>query len=165
MADCFLGEIRVFAGNFAPMDWALCNGQSLPINQNDALFALLGTTYGGDGQVNFNLPDLRGRAPLHRSANYPMGSVGGCEQVSLSMAQVPQHNHPFPVSGEAGSSTAPLNKVPAMGAIYTTTAGNAEMAAGSIAVAAGGAQPHENMQPWVAMSYIIALNGLFPTQS
>ncbi len=165
MADCFLGEIRLFAGNYAPLDWALCNGQSLPINQNDALYGLIGTTYGGDGQVSFNLPDLQGRAPLHRSPSYPMGSTGGCEQVSLSVAQVPQHTHAFPISGEAGTSTAPLNKVPAMGAVYTTTAGNAQMAADAIAMSTGGAQPHDNMQPWLAMTYIICLNGLYPQQS
>lgn len=172
MADPFLGEIRLFGGNFAPQGWALCNGQLLPIAQNTALFSLLGTNYGGDGHVTFGLPDLRGRAPIHMGQGAgltprPIGSVSGRETVALIAHECPAHLHA--ASGANGAnqaspvgnfwSTDPNGNT----AAYSTTA-NSVMAPGAIG-ATGLGQPHENMQPYLAVNYIIALAGVYPSRN
>jgi microcystin-dependent protein len=172
MADPFVGEIRLFGGNFAPQGWALCNGQLLAIAQNTALFSLLGTNYGGDGRTTFALPDLRGRAPIHMGQGSGLtprsiGSVSGRETVALTTQECPVHSHS--ASGANGAnqpspvgnfwSTDPNGNT----AAYSTTA-NSVMSLAAIG-AAGAGQPHDNMQPYLAVNYIIALAGVFPPRS
>jgi microcystin-dependent protein len=172
MSNPFLGEIRLFAGNFAPSGWALCEGQLLAISQNTALFALLGTTYGGDGQSTFALPDLRGRVAVHQGAGPGLsqrviGEQAGAETVQLTPGQMPGHTH-APVASSAVAQTAapPGGSVLASPAInvYDTGTPAAAMAAEAIA-SAGGSLPHENMAPFVALSCIIALQGVFPSRN
>jgi microcystin-dependent protein len=161
----------LFAGNFAPVGWAFCNGQLLPINQNQALFAILGVTYGGDGRTTFGLPDLRGRAPIHFGQgtdlqNYTLGQSGGVETVTLLTTQMPTHTHSFGqnCSTDPGGESSPVNNFlgPVDPGIYSTTT-NAQMAAGNSSTA-GGSQPHENRAPFLAMNYCIAITGIFPTR-
>jgi len=167
VADPFIAEIKMFGGNFAPRGWALCNGQILSIAQNTALFSLLGTTYGGNGQTTFALPDLRGRVPLHPGQGpglspRSLGETAGTENVTLSTAQMPQHLHQLPASGnEETTNQAVPNAVPAKGGVYST-APNTTMAP---TAAAGGSQPHENMPPYQAVNFIIALEGIFPSRN
>lgn len=169
MADPYLGEIRPTSFAFAPKGWALCNGQLLPINQNQALFSLLGTTYGGDGRVNFALPDLRGRAPMHVSPAHVLGERGGEEVHTLTVAEMPRHDHDFNASGSAASNPSPMGCTPA-----TATTGSPRIYAAAGAMTplspqaispAGGSQPHENRQPSLALNFIIALQGIFPSRS
>jgi microcystin-dependent protein len=162
----FIGEIRMFAGNFPPAGWAFCDGQLLPISENETLFILIGTTYGGDGQETFALPDLRSRVPMHQGGGATLAEMAGVESVTLTVAQITGHTHPLLGSTALGSSTSPQNAVVAqdnvVGAdlyIQDTPAGN--MAATSIS-AVGGSQPHDNLQPYLAISFIIALFGTFP---
>jgi microcystin-dependent protein len=168
MAEPFLSEIRIMSFVFAPKGWALCNGQLLPINQNQALFSLLGTTFGGDGRVNFALPDLRGRTPIHVGSAHTLGERGGEQAHTLSIAELPTHTHVL-----NGSSTAADAQVPGgnlLGLVDNTTFGDAyaaatnlvAMAPGSIANT-GGSQAHLNMQPFLALSFCIALQGIFPS--
>ncbi|MEA5448215.1 tail fiber protein [Leptolyngbya sp. CCNP1308] len=171
MSDPFIGEIRMFAGNFAPRGWAFCNGQLMPISQNTALFSLLGTTYGGDGRVTFALPDLRGRVPLHAGqgaglSDYPLGSRGGVEQVALTTEQLPAHSHALLASDADSDQRTPANHILAMPEetpIYSASNPTAAMANGAIAPT-GSSQPHENRPPYLAMNYIIALFGIFPSR-
>jgi microcystin-dependent protein len=168
--DPYIGEIRLFAGNFAPRGWALCNGQLLPIAQNVALFSILGTTYGGDGIQTFALPDLRGRAPVHMGrgpglAPVTLGQARGSETVTLVEGEMPGHTHQVLVAG-AATDTDPV------GAALATSAEATYGAAGSGArldlatvLPAGGGQPHENMQPYLAVNFIIALEGIFPARN
>lgn len=168
----FIGEIRLFAGNFAPWGWALCDGSLLPISENDALFVLLGTTYGGDGQETFGLPDLRGRVPMHMGTNPNsgitsiIGEMAGVEAVTLSTQQIPAHNHAFLASTDIPMLSSPANAVPGQAAskLYRATGTTAQMAAAMVQPA-GGSQPHDNMQPYVCINYIIALFGIFPSQT
>jgi microcystin-dependent protein len=171
-SDPYLGEIFLFGGNFAPQGWAFCNGQLLAIAQNDALFALIGTTYGGDGVVTFGLPDLRSRAPIHMGSaphgTFTLGQVGGVETVTLTVGQLPQHNH-LARAAAGGNVQSPANafwSTDAAGntAAYSTSAPNVDMAADAI-TPAGGSQPHDNVKPFTCVSYIICLSGIFPTQS
>ena len=171
-----LGEIRMFAGNFAPRGWALCNGALLAISQNDALFALLGTTYGGDGQSTFALPDLRGRVPMHNGqgpglSSYTEGETVGVESVTLLVAQMGAHNHNLRMqcNGDAGSATlaTPVNAYPGQtegGTPYANKT-NAAMGSGGGGGIAGGGQPHENVQPYLAVNFIIAVEGIFPSRN
>jgi len=162
----FIGEIRVFAGNFAPAGWALCNGQLVTISDNDALFQLIGTTYGGDGQNTFALPNLQSRIPIHAGAGFVQGQQGGTEEVALTLNQIPLHGHtPMAASGSA-SSTSPAGNRWAVWADdpYSTAAPNATLDPTSLATS-GSAQPHENMPPFLALSFIIALEGVFPSQN
>lgn len=169
----FLGEIGIVAFNFAPRGWALCNGQLLPINQNQALFALLGTTYGGDGRTTFALPDLRSRIPLHFGqgpglSSYSLGEVGGAEAVALTVAQLPRHSHAAQGASGAGSSSGPTGQVWAGSVLNDTPyrsggVPTATMAAGAI-TATGGGQGHENRQPYLTLNFIIALVGVFPSR-
>ena len=171
MSDPLIGEIRMFAGNFAPRGWAFCNGQLMSISQNTALFSLLGTTYGGDGRVTFALPDLRGRVPLHAGqgaglSDYPLGSRGGSEQVALTAEQLPAHRHALLASDAEGDQRTPANHILAMPEetpIYS--ARDAATAMDSRAIAPTGSnQPHENRPPYLAVNYIIALQGIFPAR-
>ena len=171
MGTPFIGEIRIFAGNFAPAGWSLCNGQLLPISENDALFSLLGTTYGGDGQNTFGLPDLRGRIPVHTGASpggstYQQGETGGAEQVTLTTAQLPSHSH-TPLGQSANGAAAPTNSFWAASAtqsIYTDQAPSLNMNSAAIGNT-GGSQPHENMMPFVGLNFIISLFGVYPSRA
>jgi microcystin-dependent protein len=174
MSEPFLGEIRMFGGNFAPRGWAFCAGQLLPISQNTALFSILGTTYGGNGQTTFALPDLRGRAPVNSGqgpglSNYDLGQQGGAETVTLISTEIAAHTHPFspPSSSSAQNTTLtdPINAYP--GAPGTPTYANATdgaMAPGNTGPA-GGSQPHQNLPPYLCVSFIIALEGIFPSRN
>jgi microcystin-dependent protein len=169
MSDPFLAEIRITSFSFAPKGWALCNGQLLPINQNQALFALLGTNFGGDGRVNFGLPDLRGRSPLHFAAAYPLGQRAGSEAVALTAAQIPQHAHTVLASGLSAATNQPAGNVfakkPRFGIdVYAPPGNLAQMSPAAIG-STGGSQPHDNMQPYLVLNFIIALQGIFPSQS
>jgi microcystin-dependent protein len=170
VSNPFLAEIRMFGGNFAPRGWALCNGQLLSIAQFTAVFSLLGTTYGGNGQTTFGLPDLRGRVPMHWGqgpglSNYTLGEVAGTESVTLVSTQMPAHNHTVNAATSATSKN-PTNNVPgftAGGSSYAA-ASNTAMNAGMIA-GAGGNQPHANLQPFLVVTFIIALEGIFPSRN
>lgn len=166
MADPFLGEIRLFGGNFAPVGWALCQGQLLNVSEYDTLFALVGTTYGGDGQSTFALPDLRGRVPLHQSSSYPIGQSAGVETVTLVEAEVAKHNHPMVASQEEATGDNPAETF--LAKIADGTSGYGSGSAVSYATGrltkVGGNQPHENMQPFLGLNFIIALVGIFPSQ-
>ncbi len=166
MAQPFIGEIRMFAGNFNPNGWALCNGQLLPIAENDALFNLIGTTYGGDGQETFGLPNLQGRVPVHEGSSFVIGQQAGVESVTLTVPQLPQHNHPFVGSTAPGSQASPQNNVPAAGnlvSIYSAGAPSGTMD-NAMVLPVGNSQPHDNMQPFLCVTYIISLFGVFPSQ-
>lgn len=167
----YLGEINLFAGNFAPNGWALCNGQLLPIAQNQALFSLLGTTYGGDGQVTFRLPDLRGRVAIHRGQGpglspRSLGAWGGLESWALNPEELPVHTHIVRCSAATANVANPAGLVPARNAAsipqWGTTV-DATMGAGAI-MPTGGGQAHQNMQPYLVLNYIIALQGIFPSR-
>jgi microcystin-dependent protein len=167
VAEPFLGSIIIFGGNFAPRGWAFCSGQILPINQNTALFSLLGTTYGGNGQTTFALPDLRGRAPLHFGqgpglANYDLGQVGGTENVTLLAGQMPAHTHAQPATAGDETTNRPNAAVPARGGVYAGAPDGSNLAA---TTSAGGGQPHANVPPYLALNYIIALEGIFPSRN
>lgn len=167
MADPYIGEIRMFGGSFAPSGWAFCNGQLLPISENDALFTLIGTTYGGDGQETFALPDLQGRLPVHQGSGFTLGQAAGVEQVTLTTNQLPVHNHSFLGSADQGASTNPPTNVVAQmpgGRVYIQDAASAALNGGSI-LPDGGSQPHTNFQPYLCISFIISLFGVFPTQN
>lgn len=171
MAQPYVGEIRIFAGNFPPVGWEFCSGQLLPISENDVLFNLIGTTYGGDGQETFGLPDLRGRLPLHQGTGagvtYVIGETGGVEEVTLSPNQMPSHTHPELVSTTVGNLPGPANAVPAeasTGSLYQSANPTVAMSSSMIGVA-GGSQPHSNFQPYLCVNYIISLFGIFPSQT
>jgi len=167
VAEPFLAEIRILSFSFAPKGWALCNGQLLPINQNQALFSLLGTTFGGDGRVTFALPDLQGRTPMHVGDGLTLGSRGGQQAVTLSQAQIPAHSHSLSATADVASSASPAGAVPAKKArfgadIYAAATSPTPLAAGSL-TSAGGSQAHLNMQPFLALNFVIALQGIFPS--
>jgi microcystin-dependent protein len=173
----FIGEISIFAGNFAPRGWAFCNGQLLPISQNTALFSLLGTTYGGDGRTTFALPDLRGRVPMHAGDGpglqpRSLGEKGGKEEVNLTLTQMPSHSHP--VSGTVRAyngnpdSESPEETVLANGDFYSSQSPDVKMHTDSVQITlgnTGGSQPHTNVQPYQCVNYIIALEGVFPSRN
>jgi len=168
MSSPFLGEITLFGFNFAPRGWALCSGQLLPINQNDALFSILGTTYGGNGTTSFALPDLRGRTPIHGGtgpglSNYVLGQQGGTENVTLLSSQMPSHQHTASASSGAPAVASPAAAAWASGgsSAYQASA-NTIMSANAFANA-GGNQAHNNQQPSLALNYCIALFGIFPS--
>ncbi len=171
MAEPFLSEVRIMSFVFAPKGWALCTGQLLPINQNQALFSLLGTTFGGDGRVNFALPDLRGRTPIHVGSGHTLGERGGEPAHTLSIAELPTHTHVFNGSSAGASTNVPASNVLSRGQTSTgnpinyfdATATNlAALNAGSLANV-GGSQAHLNMQPFLTLSFCIALQGIFPS--
>ena len=161
----YVGEIRMFAGDFAPAGWMFCAGQPLPISENEALFTLIGTTYGGDGQETFALPDLRGRLPLHRGNGLTQGQNGGVEEVTLTIQSWPTHSHALLASTDAGTTTNPPGNVLARGgAAYIQDVGASPLNPASISPA-GGSQPHTNMQPYLCISFIISLYGIYPQQT
>jgi microcystin-dependent protein len=171
--DQYVGEIRMFGGNFAPVGWAFCDGSLLPISENETLFALIGTTYGGDGQTTFALPDLRGRLPLHMGTNpstgtaYLLGAKSGVETVTLTPGQLPRHTHTVQASALAGTSNTPEGNVWASGKLLYADGSSSPaltMSPGSLS-SAGNNQPHSNIMPYLTISFIIALEGIFPSQS
>lgn len=169
MATPFIGMIVMFGGNFAVRNWAFCNGQLISIAQNTALFSILGTTYGGNGQTTFGLPDLRGRVPIHPGqgpglSNYSLGQMGGVENVTLIANQMPAHNHTLNAKDTAAGDTLPNNNVFSEGGIYVAGPPNAVMNPASIGNA-GGNQPHTNIQPYNCVNFIIALFGIFPSRN
>ena len=162
----YIGEIRMFAGSFAPSGWAFCDGRLLPIAENDALFTLIGTTYGGDGQETFALPDLRGRAPVHMGTKI-IGTNGGAEEVTLTVQQTPIHTHPYIAAVNTGNISSPSNNVNAESSsinMWIADSPSAQLAPQAV-TPQGGSQPHENMQPYLVISFIISLFGIFPSQT
>ena len=170
MSEPFIAEIRIFAGNFAPRGWAFCNGQLLPVSQNTALFSLIGTTYGGDGRTTTALPNLEGRAPMHPGRGpgltaKRLGERGGVETVTLTEAQMPNHNHSLNGTRESGDNLNPGGNYLCRGtAMYLPPANLGSMAPQTLPNT-GGSQAHNNMQPYLAINYIIALVGLYPSRS
>ena len=165
MSEPFLSEIKIVSFNFPPKGWALCNGQLLPINQNQALFSLLGTTYGGDGRVNFALPNLQGRIPIHFGNGHTLGEVGGEENHTLIASEMPAHTHIFSASNVAPNQGTPAGNMWASNSgAYSSAQPNASMNPASISTA-GGSQPHTNLQPFLVLNFIIALQGIFPSQN
>lgn len=172
MSDPFIGEIRMFAGNFAPRGWALCEGQLLAVSQNDALFSLLGTIYGGDGRTTFGLPDLRGRIPIHAGTGpglspRPLGQRAGAETVTLSGAQAPSHSHAVKASASVADSRSPEGRVAAETSLFDLyqSGSPSTVLHGSSVTAVGGSQSHTNIQPFLCVNFIIALVGLYPSRS
>jgi microcystin-dependent protein len=165
MAQPYVGELRIFAGNFPPSGWMLCDGQLLPISENETLFQLIGTTYGGDGQSTFALPDLRGRLPIHQGNSHILAETGGAEEITLTVNQIPSHSHPMVGSSGNGSQANPQNNVLASSTLvklYSGETPDTAMAPTSI-TPVGGSQPHTNFQPYLCVNYIISLFGIFPS--
>jgi len=169
MAEPFLSEIRIMSFGFAPKGWALCNGQLMPINQNQALFSLLGTTYGGDGSVNFGLPDLQGRVPIHRGSGHTLGERGGEQAHTLSISEIPTHLHTAKASPQSDNTNVAIPDATRflaspLSQTYANPAGLGAMQPGTLA-SAGGSQAHLNMQPFQVLNFSIALQGIFPSQN
>lgn len=169
MSQPYVGEIRIFAGNFAPYGWAMCDGATIAISDNDTLFSLIGTTYGGDGQNTFQLPDLRGRVPVHRGTTsgrtFVLGEAGGAEAVALTAQQLPQHTHPIAAASSATTTTASGNVIGGWAdAPYAGAGAGPATQLGPMLAAAGGGLAHSNLQPYLAVNYIISLYGIFPSQ-
>lgn len=172
MSSPYIGEIRMFAGNFPPNGWAMASGQLMPISQNDALFTLYGTMYGGDGQETFGIPNLCGRVPLHNgqgpgiSQNYQQGEAAGVEQVTLTTQQIPVHNHAFLASQAIAQDPQPTGVFPAQSSVvklYITDTASAQMD-NQMLQPVGGSQPHDNMMPYLVVGFIVSLFGIFPHQ-
>ncbi|SDR72642.1 Microcystin-dependent protein [Microterricola viridarii] len=170
MALPYVGEIRMFGGNFAPAGWMFCDGQLLPISEQETLFNLIGTTYGGDGESTFALPDLRGRAPLHQGPGHALAQAAGVEEVTLNRTQIPTHNHQVIAAGVTGTSSSAQGNVWAGGTdtpyavLDPQSPDLVQLAPGSLGPS-GGSQPHSNMPPYLAVSFIISLFGIFPAQN
>jgi microcystin-dependent protein len=181
MSSPYVGEIRMFGGNFAPAGWAFCNGQLMPISENDTLFNLIGTTYGGDGQSTFALPNLQSRVPMHAGTNagitYQLGEAAGVEQVTLTTNQIPVHNHPLTAVSTPGASSIKLpandlladqvnvqTPTPLVSAYVVGSDPNLKSLAPNVLQISGGSQPHDNMLPFVCVNFIISLFGIFPHQ-
>ena len=172
MSQHYVGEIRMFAGNFAPLGWEFCSGQQIPISENETLFQLIGTTYGGDGESTFNLPNLQSRIPLHMGngpdgITYPLAQMAGTEAVTLTVQQIPVHTHPLMASNDLANTTAPGGNVLAANPSATTFPYGTDMPTTLLNANAvspvGGSQPHENTQPFLCINYIISMFGIFPT--
>ena len=167
MAQPYVGEIRMFAGNFAPAGWMFCEGQLLPISENETLFQLIGTTYGGDGESTFALPDLRGRIPIHQGNGFILAETGGAEEITLTVNQIPAHSHPLLASASQADSGTPTGRVAAEESFagfdfYIESPPTVNMAATAIGPV-GGSQPHTNFQPYLCVDFIISLFGIFPS--
>lgn len=165
MAQPYVGEIRMFAGNFSPAGWMFCEGQLLPISEYETLFVLIGTTYGGDGQNTFGLPDLRGRLPLHQGSGFVLAQTGGVEEVTLTVNQIPSHTHAFLASTSAGIDNHASGKVVAQSpnvSLYLEASTDGNLFANALSPV-GGSQPHTNFQPYLCVSFIISLYGIFPS--
>jgi len=167
MSQPYVGEIRMFAGNFAPAGWMFCEGQLLPISEYETLFNLIGTTYGGDGQSTFQLPDLRGRLPIHQGNGFTLAETGGVETVTLTVSQIPAHSHPYLAATAGNNASSPGGNV--LGPIVTTATflyapavGSNPMSSNTIG-STGGSQPHDNFQPYLCIDFIISLFGVFPS--
>lgn len=167
MAQPYVGEIRMFAGNFAPVGWMFCEGQLLPISENETLFQLIGTTYGGDGQSTFALPDLRGRIPIHQGNGFILAETGGAEEITLTVNQIPAHSHPLLATSNPATTPNVANALPATGAVSQLYWGDPPdtNAATQAISAVGGSQPHTNFQPYLCVDFIISLFGIFPSQT
>jgi microcystin-dependent protein len=170
MSQPYVGEIRMFAGNFAPAGWMFCEGQLLPISEYETLFNLIGTTYGGDGQSTFALPDLRGRLPIHQGNGFTLAETGGAETITLTVQQIPAHSHPVAaattgqqLAPDANSTTAQSASTQTNTRIYNANAPNVQLN-GQIGLT-GGSQPHNNFQPYLCVDFIISLFGVFPSQT
>lgn len=165
MAQPYVGEIRMFAGNFAPAGWMFCAGQLLPISEYETLFNLIGTTYGGDGQSTFALPDLQGRVPIHFGNGFVLAETGGVENVTLTVSQIPAHSHAMLASLTSAQNPQPQNGVVAQGPTvqaYITDTGQVPLSTNAV-TSVGGSQPHNNFQPYLCVSFIISLFGIFPS--
>ena len=168
MAEPFLSEIRIMSFDFAPKGWALCNGQLLPINQNQPLFSLLGTTFGGDGRVNFALPDLRGRTPIHTGSGHTLGERGGEQAHTLTISELPQHVHAMNATVNDSTTSNPTNTMilgKSKGAFLYNQPANLQAMSPAVVGQVGGSQAHLNMQPFLTLSFCIALQGIFPSQT
>ena len=168
MAQPYIGEIRMFAGNFAPVGWMFCEGQLLPISENETLFNLIGTTYGGDGQSTFSLPDLRGRIPIHQGNGSILAEAGGAEEITLTVNQIPTHSHPMMATVNPASAATPNNTVTVgltQAATITPygTDNPSTTLSPTMASPVGGSQPHTNFQPYLCVNFIISLFGIFPS--
>lgn len=172
MAQPYVGEIRMFAGNFAPVGWAFCEGQTLPISENEVLFQLIGTTYGGDGESTFNLPNLASRVPIHMGTGpdgttYQIGEMAGVESVTLTTQQIPAHNHALIATTAIATQSSPTGNLLAQSSamdLYIEDVPNVALNPQSI-TPVGGSQPHENMQPFLCINFIISLFGIYPSQT
>jgi microcystin-dependent protein len=164
MAQPYVGEIRMFAGNFAPAGWMFCAGQLLPISENETLFQLIGTTYGGDGESTFALPDLRGRLPLHQGNGFILAETGGAEEITLTVSQIPAHSHPMLATANTATQPNPQNSVFARSTadVYTNQLTAVNMSPLMVSPV-GGSQPHTNFQPYLCINFIISLFGIFPS--
>lgn len=168
MAQPYVGEIRMFAGNFAPAGWMFCDGQLLPISENETLFQLIGTTYGGDGESTFALPNLQSRVPIHQGNGFILAETGGAEEITLTVQQIPIHTHNLLASGGAANVRDPATNIlaKAAGTIYTSNPGRGLAVMSPQAIGpSGGSQPHTNIQPYLAIQFIISLFGIFPSQT
>jgi len=167
MSQPYVGEIRMFGGNFAPAGWISCQGQLLPISEFDVLFQLIGTTYGGDGESTFALPDLRGRIPLHQGNGFTLGQAAGAEEITLTVNQIHAHSHAALASTATAGAATPVNNLPAQPStarIYNAPATAVAMAPSALS-SGGGSQPHTNLQPYLCIDFIISVYGLFPSPS
>ena len=165
MAQPYVGEIRMFAGNFAPAGWMFCEGQLLPISEQETLFQLIGTTYGGDGESTFALPDLRGRIPIHQGNGFILAETGGAEEITLTVQQIPAHSHPLLAAAVTGDQITPGGNVPASSfnvTPYINDVPNGNFNPGVVG-SVGGSQPHTNFQPYLCINFIISLFGIFPS--
>jgi microcystin-dependent protein len=165
MAQPYVGEIRIFAGNFAPAGWMFCEGQLLPISENETLFQLIGTTYGGDGESTFALPDLRGRVPIHQGNGFTLAETGGAEEITLTVQQIPAHSHPLLAASSLGNNGNVAGNLTSNsnGALpYIEDAPTVNMSPTAIS-SVGGSQPHTNFQPYLCLDFIISLFGIFPS--
>jgi microcystin-dependent protein len=164
MAQPYVGEIRMFGGNFAPAGWMFCEGQLLPISENETLFQLIGTTFGGDGQETFALPDLRGRIPIHQGNGFILAETGGAEEITLTVQQMASHTHPFLASAATPNSSNPQTALTAqpVASIYNAGTNPVSMALQAVSPV-GGSQPHSNFQPYLCVDFIISLFGIFPS--
>jgi len=169
MAQPYVGEVRIFAGNFAPAGWMFCEGQLLPISEYETLFQLIGTTYGGDGESTFALPDLRGRLPLHQGGAFTLAETGGVESVTLTVSQIPAHSHALLGTGNFATTTSPQGNVAAKASVVNISAYGTDQPTTPVSPAsvgpAGGSQPHDNFQPYLCVDFIISLFGIFPSQT
>jgi microcystin-dependent protein len=167
MAQPYVGEIRMFAGNFAPAGWMFCEGQLLPISENETLFQLIGTTYGGDGESTFSLPDLRGRIPLHQGNGFILAETGGAEEITLTVQQIATHSHPWLCSNDTANSTGPQNNVLAAPSDVNTLPYGEDNPKIPLTPSelspVGGNQPHTNFQPYLCINFIISMFGIFPS--
>jgi|ERR1035437_87520 microcystin-dependent protein len=166
MSQPYVGEIRIFAGNFEPAGWMFCAGQLLPISEYETLFNLIGTTYGGDGNSTFGLPDLRGRLPIHFGGGFTLAETGGVEEVALTVSQIPGHNHALLATNGIPTQSSPQNSLTGQAATKIYRAGSPSVSLNAQSIGStGGSQPHTNFQPYLCVDFIISLFGIFPSQT